>query len=72
MKNNRDEMQVMNLAMQMFPNNTRFLCEAYEYSTKMNKYGYLFLNLNHEQDCMRVRTQIFPDELHYVYVMKKR
>lgn len=72
MRNNRDKMQVMNLAKQMFPNNARYLCDAYEDSVKMSKYGYLFLDLNHEQDCMRVRTQIFPDELHYVYVMKNK
>ena len=72
MRNNRDKMQVMSLAKQMFPNNTRFLCDAYEDSTKMSKYGYLFLDLNHEQDCMRVCTQILPDELHFAYVMKTK
>ena len=71
MRNNRDKLQVMNLAKQMFPGNTQFLCQAYEDSMKLSKYGYLFLDLNHAQECMRVRTQIFPDELHYVYVMKK-
>ena len=70
MRNNRDKLQVMNLAKQMFPNNTHFLCDAYEDSIKMSKYGYLFIDLNHPESSLRVRTQIFPDELHYVYVMK--
>ena len=71
MRNNRDKLQIVNLAKQMFPGNSQYLCQAYEDSINLSKFGYLFLDLNHDQHCMRVRTQIFPDELHYVYVMKK-
>ena len=72
MRNNRDKSQIVTLGKQLYPYNTRFLRDAYEDSIKLSKYGYLFLDLNHEEDSMRVRTQIFPDELHYVYVIKNK
>ena len=72
MRNNREKAQVVNLGKQIFPQNTRYLKEAYEDSIKLSKYGYLLIDLNNESDCMRLRTQIFPDDIHYVYICKKK
>ena len=70
MRNNREKSQVVNLGKQIFPQNTRYLKEAYEDSIKLSKYGYLLIDLNNEDECMRLRTQVFPGEMQYVYICK--
>ena len=72
MRNNREKSQVVNLGRQIFPQNTRYLKEAYEDSIKLSKYGYLLIDLNNEHDCMRLRTQIFPGKIQYVYICKNK
>lgn len=61
-KNPRDSSQIRYLSRQMFPQNARFISEAYERVTK-KPYSYLFLDLTQEiKDEYRVRTDIFPDQ----------
>ncbi len=70
-KNPRDRAQIGHLARQVYPQDAKFLLEAYQDATK-GPHSYLFLDLS--QECMeeyRVRTCIFPnDEKNYVYVPK--
>jgi len=54
------------LARQMYPNKCAFAMEAYK-----EPYSYLFVDLPPEQDeDLRLRTNVFPDETEYVYVPK--
>jgi len=69
-KNPRDASQIGSLARQMYPNRSAFVVEAYKDATR-EPYSYLFLDLRQEQDeDLRLRTNIFPGETHYVYVAK--
>ncbi len=72
-KNARDRSQIVHLAKQMFPGNTKFLQESYEDATSQ-PYGYLFVDLRPETpDNLRLRTNIFHHEVpHFVYVPKKK
>jgi len=69
-KNPRDASQFAMLARQMYPNASKFALEAYRDATE-RPFGYLFVDLKPDQDerC-RLRTNIFPDEMQYVYVRK--
>ena len=69
-KNPRDASQFATLARQMYPNASKFAIEAYRDATE-RPFGYLFVDLKPDQDerC-RSRTNIFPDEMQYVYVRK--
>ena len=69
-KNVRDSTQVANLARQMFPGNSHFMLEAFRDATLI-PYGYLLVDLRPDTDekC-RLRTNIFPGEIHYVYLRK--
>ena len=70
MRNAADKSQVMNLARQLYPGNTKHLLEAYKDSTN-EKWGYLLVDLSPETDeKLRLRTNIFPGELLTVYVSK--
>ena len=54
------------MARQMYPNKCAFAMEAYK-----EPYSYLFVDLPPEQDeDLRLRTNVFPDETEYVYVPK--
>ena len=67
-KNPRDAMQVDTLARQMYPAQSKFLVEAFKNATE-KPFGYLLLDLKADTDeKYRVRTNIFPDEMQYVYV----
>lgn len=69
-KNPRDASQFANLARQMYPRRSEFAVEAYKDATRQ-PYSYLLVDLRPEQDeDLRLQTNIFPDETHYVYVQK--
>ena len=69
-KNPRDAGQFATLTRQMYPSSWKFVIEAYRDATQ-RPFGYLFVDLIPDQDerC-RLRTNIFPGEMQYVYVMK--
>uniref|UniRef100_A0ABD2WIG5 AAA+ ATPase domain-containing protein n=1 Tax=Trichogramma kaykai TaxID=54128 RepID=A0ABD2WIG5_9HYME len=71
-RNVRDRAQIRHLARQVYPEDPRFLQEAYSDATSQ-AYGYLLLDLKQTTpDNCRFRTGIFPDDTHhYVYVPKK-
>ena len=69
MNNPRDKNQIYYLSRQMYPNNPKFLVEAYEDATK-SKYGYLFLDLSQStQNEIRVQTNITSNK-RIVYTTK--
>ena len=66
--NFRDSSQINTLGRQMFPGKGQILQEAYNDSTKSEKYGYLVVDLSpHSDDTYRLRTKIFPGEDCIVY-----
>jgi len=70
-KNVRDASQITNLAKQMYPGNISYLRESYRDATSKS-YGYLLIDLKPDtSDLLRLRTDIFPGETHYVYHKKK-
>ena len=69
-KNPRDSSQITHLAKQIYPQNGKFLQEAYKDATS-KPYGYLFIDLKPDTDeQLRLRSKIFPGEENLVYVMK--
>jgi len=69
-KSPRDSSQFVHLAKQVFPHNTRFAVEAYKMATE-KPFSDLLLDLCNEQDeLLRLRSNVFPDEKHTVYVPK--
>ena len=69
-RSTRDRLQVMNLAKQMYPGETKFLLEAFVNATA-EPYGYLLLDLRPTTpEQFRVRTNIFPGEKQFSYVRK--
>jgi len=69
-KNPRDVSQFANLARQMYPKRSQFAVEAFKDATR-EPYSYLLVDLRPEQnDDLRLRTNIFPGETHYVYTAK--
>jgi hypothetical protein len=69
-KNPRDAMQVSTLGRQMFPGKSKFLLEAFADATS-KPFGYLLIDLKSDtEQKFRVRTNIFQDELQYVYIPK--
>ena len=67
-KNPRDVSQFENLAREMYPKTSQFAVEANRDAT-WEPYSYLLVDLRPEQDEeLRLRTNIFPGETHYVYV----
>lgn len=70
MRNPAGELQIRNLAQQLFPLRTRFFLEAYKNAT-LEKYSYLFIDMHpNTEENMRLKTNIYPDELTIVYVEK--
>jgi len=70
MKTTRDMMQVMCLARQMFPNNSKYMLEAYKDATA-RPFSYLLIDLKTETDeKFRLRTGLFPGETQFVYTKK--
>ncbi|XP_046428459.1 uncharacterized protein LOC124183690 [Neodiprion fabricii] len=71
-KNPRDRAQIQHLARQVYPEDPRFLQEAYHDATAA-PHGYLLFDLKQStpENC-RFRSNIFPsDDNHYVYVPRK-
>jgi len=69
-KNTRDASQFAHLARQMYPNKSQFAVEADKDATR-EPYSYLLIDLRPEQDeTLRLRSNVFPGETHYVYVPK--
>jgi DNA polymerase III delta prime subunit len=69
-KNPRDRQQIMNLARQVYPEDTKFLQEAYKDATS-KAFGYLLLDLTQtQQEEYRFRSNIFsfdnPQNIIYV------
>ena len=55
----------------MYPTRWRFAVEAYKDATR-EPYSYLLVDLRPDQDeVLRLRTNVFPGETHYVYVPEK-
>ena len=70
-KNPRDKSQIMHLGKQMFPGQTHYVTEAYKSATE-KPHGYLLFDLTQDTpDNLRLRTNIFPGELHTVFIPKK-
>lgn len=71
-KNPRDRAQIRHLARQVYPDDAKFLEEAY-YDATSRPHGYLLLDLKQSTpDEYRFRTCIFPnDPRHYVYVPRR-
>lgn len=72
-KNPRDRAQIQHLARQVYPEDPRFLTEAYHDATA-RPHGYLLLDLKQStSDIFRCRTDIFPDDPHmHIYVPKNK
>ena len=69
--NVRDSSQITNLAKQIQPGNVAYLRDSYADATS-KPYGYLLIDLKPDtDDLLRLRTDIFPGEIHYVYHKKK-
>jgi len=69
-KSPRDSSQFVHLAKQVLPHNTRYAVEAYKLATE-KLFSYLLLDFRNEQDeLLRLRSNVFPDEKHAVYVPK--
>lgn len=69
-KNTRDRSQIQYLARQLAPDKPKFIQESYQDATS-TPYGYLFLDLKPETpEQIRVRTGIFPGDLHVAYLKK--
>ncbi len=70
-KNPRDATQIISLGRQIYPSRIKFVSEAFISSTS-RPYGYLLFDLQQETpDELRLRTNIFPGELHTVFVPKR-
>ncbi|KAK4885922.1 hypothetical protein RN001_002193 [Aquatica leii] len=72
-KNPRDKAQIKHLTRQVYPENPKFLEEAYNDATS-NPHGYLLFDLKQgTPDIVRFRTSIFnEDGACYIYIPKKR
>lgn len=72
-KNPRDKAQIQHLARQVYPENPKFLQEAYHDATS-RPHGYLLLDLKQTTpEKYRVRSCIFPDDpKQFGYVPRKR
>ena len=69
-KSPRDSSQIIHLAKQIYPGNTKFMQEAFQDATA-KPYGYLLCDLKPDTpDDFRLRTNLFPDERQYAYVKK--
>ena len=69
-KNPRDKLQISCLARQIYPNNSRFLLDAYMQATQ-RPHGYLVLNLQQScPDFLRIRDSLFPKDANF-FVDKK-
>ena len=71
-KNVRDAGQVIHLAKQIYPNNVKYFQQAYQIATA-EPFSYLFIDLTPTcPDETRLRSGIFPNDKHYVYVPRTK
>lgn len=72
-KNPRDRTQIRHLARQVYPDNAKFVEEAYKDSTT-EPHGYMMIDLKQNtNDAYRFKSKIFPfDTYCVVYIPKKR
>lgn len=70
-KNPRDRAQIQHLARQVYPEDPKFLKEAYQDATT-KPFGYLMIDCKQStEDEFRFRTGIFPDDPYqYIYLPK--
>jgi hypothetical protein len=69
-KNPRDNRQIMSLGSQIYPQNPKFITDAYMQCTR-RPHGYLLINLTqHASDELRFLTGIFPPEYPIAYIPK--
>ena len=68
-KNHRDVQQIQHFGRQMYGNKSGFFNKAYQLATA-RAWGYLVVDLNSktEDDKLRLRSNIFPNEDIIVYV----
>ena len=70
MKSPGDKLTALNLAKQMFPKNTNYFMDAYSKATE-KPHGYLLIDLEQNTpECLRLRTNILPNETTIVYTTK--
>ena len=66
-KNVRDASQITNLAKQMYPGNLGYMRDSYMDATS-KPFGYLMIDLKPDTpELLRLRTDIFPGQIHYMY-----
>ena len=72
-KNPRDRAQIRYLARQIYPDNPKFIEEAYVDATR-DPHGYLLIDLKQSTpEEMRIRTTVFPDDkVNFVYLPKQK
>jgi len=69
-KNARDATQISHLAGQMYPGKSKFMTESYRDATA-KPFSYLLIDLKPDtEDRLRLRSNIFPGEIPYVYLPK--
>ena len=69
-KNPRDSSQIIHLAKQMFPGQTRYMQEAYKMATS-EPFGYLLVDLKQNTpENLRLRSNIFQKDQQIFYVPK--
>ena len=69
-KNARDATQVAYLARQLYPSKSTFTIEAFK-NAMSAPYGYQLIDLKRQtDDKLRLRTDIFPGDVQYVYLRK--
>ena len=67
-KNPRDTRQIQYLALQIFPQQPKFIPDAYKQATE-RPYGYLIIDLTQTtEENMRLLTNIFPNEKCYYFI----
>ena len=69
-KNPRDATQITYLARQMFPGKSAFMVDAFKDATT-KPFSYLLIDLKADtEEKQRLRANIFPDEINYVYTSR--
>ena len=69
-KNRRDLSQIMHLGRQPFSRKSKFFQEVYKNATQ-KPFSYLLIDLRNETpESLRLRTQILPGQVQYIYKPK--
>ena len=70
LKSPGDQLQIHTLASQIYPQRKKYLIEAYLNATA-KPHGYLLIDLHQTTpDIIRIRTNIFPNDISIIYVPK--